>query len=59
MGTLSAKGTMGYPCVLKPVVGPWGQLLAKIENRVMAGALIERKASLGGRICIDTSAVKV
>lgn len=38
---------MGYPCVLKPVVGSWGRLLAKIENREMAEALIEHKASLG------------
>ncbi len=38
---------MGYPCVLKPVVGSWGRLLAKVENREMAEALIEHKASLG------------
>jgi [lysine-biosynthesis-protein LysW]---L-2-aminoadipate ligase len=44
---LQAIETMGYPCVLKPVVGSWGRLLAKIENREMAEALIEHKASLG------------
>lgn len=44
---LQAIDTMGYPCVLKPVVGSWGRLLAKIENREMAEALIEHKASLG------------
>jgi [lysine-biosynthesis-protein LysW]--L-2-aminoadipate ligase len=38
---------MGYPCVLKPVIGSWGRLLAKTENREMAEALIEHKASLG------------
>lgn len=38
---------MGYPCVLKPVVGSWGRLLAKVENREMAEALIEHKATLG------------
>jgi [lysine-biosynthesis-protein LysW]--L-2-aminoadipate ligase len=32
---------------LKPVIGSWGRLLAKIENREMAEALIEHKASLG------------
>lgn len=44
---LSAIEAMGYPCVLKPVVGSWGRLLAKIENREMAEAFIEHKASLG------------
>src|SRR5215207_5958462 len=44
---LRAIEAMGYPCVLKPVVGSWGRLLAKIENREMAEALIERKSSLG------------
>jgi [lysine-biosynthesis-protein LysW]--L-2-aminoadipate ligase len=44
---LQAIEAMGYPCVLKPVVGSWGRLLAKIENREMAEALIEHKASLG------------
>jgi [lysine-biosynthesis-protein LysW]--L-2-aminoadipate ligase len=44
---LMAIESMGYPCVLKPVVGSWGRLLAKIENREMAEALIEHKATLG------------
>jgi [lysine-biosynthesis-protein LysW]--L-2-aminoadipate ligase len=44
---LQAIEAMGYPCVLKPVVGSWGRLLAKIENREMAEALLEHKASLG------------
>ena len=44
---LRAIEAMGYPCVLKPVVGSWGRLLAKVENRAMAEALIEHKATLG------------
>lgn len=44
---LKAVEAMGYPCVMKPVVGSWGRLLAKIENREMAEALIEHKATLG------------
>ena len=44
---LSAIEAMGYPCVLKPVVGSWGRLLAKVENRHMAESLIEHKATLG------------
>ena len=44
---LQAVEAMGYPCVLKPVVGSWGRLLAKVENREMAETLIEHKATLG------------
>jgi [lysine-biosynthesis-protein LysW]--L-2-aminoadipate ligase len=44
---LAAVEAMGYPCVLKPVVGSWGRLLAKVDNRHMAESLIEHKASLG------------
>ena len=44
---LQAIEALGYPCVLKPVVGSWGRLLAKVENREMAEALIEHKATLG------------
>ena len=44
---LKAIEAMGYPCVLKPVVGSWGRLLAKVENREMAESLIEHKATLG------------
>ena len=44
---LKAVEAMGYPCVMKPVVGSWGRLLAKIENREMAESLIEHKATLG------------
>jgi [lysine-biosynthesis-protein LysW]---L-2-aminoadipate ligase len=44
---LTAVEAMGYPCVLKPVVGSWGRLLAKVDNRSTAEALIEHKATLG------------
>lgn len=44
---LQAVEAMGYPCVLKPVVGSWGRLLAKVDSRSMAESLIEHKASLG------------
>lgn len=30
---LRAIEAMGYPYVLKPVVGPWGRLRARVENR--------------------------
>ncbi len=38
---------MGYPVVLKPVVGSWGRLLAKINDRDAAEAILEHKAVLG------------
>jgi [lysine-biosynthesis-protein LysW]--L-2-aminoadipate ligase len=44
---LKAVDAMGYPCVLKPVVGSWGRLLAKVDSRHAAESLIEHKATLG------------
>jgi [lysine-biosynthesis-protein LysW]--L-2-aminoadipate ligase len=44
---LKAVDAMGYPCVLKPVIGSWGRLLAKVENRYDAESFIEHKAALG------------
>jgi [lysine-biosynthesis-protein LysW]---L-2-aminoadipate ligase len=44
---LAATDAMGYPCVLKPVVGSWGRLLARVDSHEMAEAVIEHKASLG------------
>lgn len=44
---LEATDAMGYPCVLKPVVGSWGRLLARVDSHEMAEAVIEHKASLG------------
>ncbi len=44
---LQATDAMGYPCVLKPVVGSWGRLLARVDSHEMAEAVIEHKASLG------------
>lgn len=39
---------MGYPCVIKPVVGSWGRLLAKVNDREAAEAILEHKETLGG-----------
>jgi [lysine-biosynthesis-protein LysW]--L-2-aminoadipate ligase len=44
---LEAIETMGYPVVLKPVVGSWGRLLAKVNDRDSAEAILEHKAVLG------------
>jgi [lysine-biosynthesis-protein LysW]--L-2-aminoadipate ligase len=45
---LAAIEKMGYPCVLKPVVGSWGRLMAKVENKHQAESIIEHKSTLGG-----------
>ena len=37
----------GYPCVLKPVVGSWGRLMAKIDSKSAAEAILEHKETLG------------
>ena len=37
----------GYPCVLKPVVGSWGRLMAKLDSRSAAEAILEHKETLG------------
>ena len=44
---LEAIETLGYPVVLKPVVGSWGRLLAKINDREAAEAILEHKSTLG------------
>ncbi|MHB8605535.1 MAG: lysine biosynthesis protein LysX [Thermoplasmatota archaeon] len=45
---LAAIERVGYPCVLKPAVGSWGRLIAKVPDRETATALVEHKAVLGG-----------
>ncbi len=44
---LKAIEELGYPVVMKPVVGSWGRLLAKINDRDAAEALLEHKETLG------------
>jgi [lysine-biosynthesis-protein LysW]--L-2-aminoadipate ligase len=44
---LAAIDEMGYPVVLKPVVGSWGRLVSKLNDRDAAEALLEHKAVLG------------
>lgn len=44
---LQAIEQMGYPVVLKPVTGSWGRLIAKINDRDAAEAVLEHKDHLG------------
>ena len=45
---LQAMEDMGYPVVLKPLVGSWGRLLARVNDRHAAEAILEHKRTLGG-----------
>lgn len=38
---------LGYPVVMKPVIGSWGRLVTKINNREMAEKILEHRSVLG------------
>lgn len=44
---LTAIEELGYPVVLKPVVGSWGRLVSKVNDRESAEALLEHREVLG------------
>ncbi|MCX8171401.1 MAG: lysine biosynthesis enzyme LysX, partial [Candidatus Bathyarchaeota archaeon] len=44
-GAMKALEKLGYPAVLKPVVGSWGRLIALVKDRDSAQALIETPVS--------------
>ena len=44
---LEAIEKMGYPVVLKPVIGSWGRMVAKINDRDAAEAILEAREVLG------------
>jgi [lysine-biosynthesis-protein LysW]--L-2-aminoadipate ligase len=45
--TMSGIETLGYPVVLKPITGSWGRLLARINDRDAAEAVLEHQETLG------------
>ncbi|MFP4322166.1 MAG: lysine biosynthesis protein LysX [Anaerolineales bacterium] len=45
---LEAIERLGYPVVVKPLVGSWGRLLARIPDRDAAEAVLEHREVLGG-----------
>ena len=47
VSALIAIEELGYPVVLKPAVGSWGRLLAKVNDRESAEAILEHKTVLG------------
>lgn len=44
---LATMDGMGYPLVIKPPVGSWGRLMAKVNDREAAEAVVEHKKVLG------------
>ena len=44
---LMAIEELGYPAVIKPVVGSWGRLVARVTDRDAAEAILEDRATLG------------
>ncbi len=45
---LRAVETLGYPCVLKPVVGSWGRGVVRVNDRDAAEAVVNLRDELGG-----------
>ncbi len=43
---LESMEAMGFPVVLKPVVGSWGRLVARADDRDAAESLLEHRAAL-------------
>jgi [lysine-biosynthesis-protein LysW]---L-2-aminoadipate ligase len=44
---LAACEELGYPVVIKPVVGSWGRMVARANDRDAAEAIFEDRATLG------------
>ncbi|MFT7678383.1 MAG: [lysine-biosynthesis-protein LysW]--L-2-aminoadipate ligase [Planctomycetota bacterium] len=44
---LEAAEQLGWPVVIKPVVGSWGRLVARLDSRSAAEAVLEDRAVLG------------
>jgi [lysine-biosynthesis-protein LysW]--L-2-aminoadipate ligase len=44
---VAAIEAMGYPVVLKPVIGSWGRMVSKINDRDAAEAILEAREVLG------------
>ncbi len=45
--TVEGIERLGYPAVLKPITGSWGRLLARINDRDAAEAVVEHQETLG------------
>ncbi|HYB79189.1 MAG TPA: lysine biosynthesis protein LysX [Thermoplasmata archaeon] len=47
---MSAIERVGYPAVLKPAVGSWGRLMAKVDNPEDAEQILEHKSALASPV---------
>jgi [lysine-biosynthesis-protein LysW]---L-2-aminoadipate ligase len=47
-GALAIAEDLGYPVVLKPVVGSWGRMVSRLSDPDALSAVIEHKEVLGG-----------
>jgi [lysine-biosynthesis-protein LysW]---L-2-aminoadipate ligase len=47
---VKAIEAIGYPAVLKPAIGSWGRLLAKVDDRASAEQILEHKEALASPI---------
>ena len=46
-GKMAAQG-IGYPLVVKPVIGSWGRLIGKVNDSDALDLVLDHKAALGG-----------
>jgi len=46
LSALEAADTLGYPVVLKPVVGSWGRMVVRLDSREAAASVFAYKDSL-------------
>ncbi|MEX2542865.1 MAG: lysine biosynthesis protein LysX [Trueperaceae bacterium] len=47
-GVLDLCERLGYPVVMKPVVGSWGRMVSRLSDRDAVEAVLEHKEALGG-----------
>jgi [lysine-biosynthesis-protein LysW]--L-2-aminoadipate ligase len=44
---LESLDVVGYPAVIKPLVGSWGRLVSLVNNQIVATSVLEHKEMLG------------
>ncbi len=47
---MKAVEAIGYPAVLKPAIGSWGRLMAKVDDAATAEQIVEHKEALGSPV---------
>ncbi|MFF3482655.1 RimK family alpha-L-glutamate ligase [Streptomyces sp. NPDC002701] len=49
-GALPVMADFGYPAVIKPVIGSWGRLMARVDGHDAAEAVLEHREALPGPV---------